>query len=335
MAVLGRRDSRRAASRRLGTLAACALVLGLVASEASASEVSARVAQSTDSVTDYWTQARMDAAKPASELVADTIFPDLQAGLEGVLGGAAAERNPRATAIGNESARKVRTHGKVFLTLGGTDYVCSGTVIRSFIRRLVLTAGHCVHEFGAGFATNFMFVPAYDNGSKPFGEWTARRLATTRQWADGEDLRYDVGIAKIRARSGERLQNVVGGRAIALNRERSQFFQAYGYPATGAFNGEQLYRCDSQYQGTDSGMGQPAPSRIACDMTAGSSGGGWVINDRAVNSVVSYGYECVGVIIPLPCSNPEAGKLFGPYFGDTVADLYKSQRGKKRKRKRR
>ena len=59
-------------------------------------------------------------------------------------------------------------------------------------------------------------------------------------------------------------------------------------------------------------------------MTGGSSGGGWVIKGKNVNSVVSYGYECV---IPLPiCDNSEDGKLFGPYFGDEIKKLYKSQK---------
>ena len=59
-------------------------------------------------------------------------------------------------------------------------------------------------------------------------------------------------------------------------------------------------------------------------MTGGSSGGGWVIDGGKVNSVVSYGYECT---IPLPiCDNPEEGKLFGPYFGDEIKQLYRSQK---------
>jgi hypothetical protein len=57
-------------------------------------------------------------------------------------------------------------------------------------------------------------------------------------------------------------------------------------------------------------------------MTGGSSGGGWVVRERLVNSVVSYGYECTVPVFP--CENPEEGKLFGPYFGDTVKQLYRS-----------
>ena len=83
-----------------------------------------------------------------------------------------------------------------------------------------------------------------------------------------------------------------------------------------------MYRCDSPAQGTDNDQNNPKPTRIDCDMTGGSSGGGWVIGGENVNSVVSYGYECTIPIPPL-CNNPEEGKLFGPYFGDEIKKLYK------------
>jgi V8-like Glu-specific endopeptidase len=35
----------------------------------------------------------------------------------------------------------------------------------------VSTAGHCVNEGPGDFATNWAFVPAYNNGSAPFGTW--------------------------------------------------------------------------------------------------------------------------------------------------------------------
>ena len=39
-------------------------------------------------------------------------------------------------------------------------------------RDLLSTAGHCV--WNGGFLTPFSFVPGYDNGSQPYGEWFAR-----------------------------------------------------------------------------------------------------------------------------------------------------------------
>ena len=54
----------------------------------------------------------------------------------------------------------------MFFTRGGVNYVCSGTATNSTNGDVVTTAGHCVNEGPGAFATNFAFVPAYNNGSR-------------------------------------------------------------------------------------------------------------------------------------------------------------------------
>ena len=83
-----------------------------------------------------------------------------------------------------------RTNGKVFFSDGGSNYVCSGTAVLSGNKSTVWTAGHCVHDGASGFHTNWSFVPAYADGSAPYGEWTARNLLTTSGWANGGDFSY-------------------------------------------------------------------------------------------------------------------------------------------------
>lgn len=279
--------------------------------------------QSSSEVRAYWTPERMKSALPGDSLLSSVAVPTpVDEGL-----GLGIEPSQRATAqrVSNPRSAPFRAHGKVFFTLGFVDYVCSGTSVKSKTKRLVVTAGHCAYSQSDGYARNFMFVPAYDDGNDPYGEWTARRLKAMPQWEANEDLRYDVAFATVRKLRGEKLANVVGKRGITFNRGRDLSFDVFGYPAEGRFDGESMYRCSSPAQGTDNRIkGEPKPTRIDCDMTGGSSGGGWVINDRRVNSVVSYGYDCV--VILLPCNNPEDGKLFGPYFGDAVKQLYRSQK---------
>jgi hypothetical protein len=60
----------------------------------------------------------------------------------------------------------VRTTGKVFFTLGGSDYVCSGSSTTAANRSLVQTAGHCLNEGPGDFVTHFTFVPAYADGAR-------------------------------------------------------------------------------------------------------------------------------------------------------------------------
>ena len=311
---------------RLG-LAAIFMVALALPSAASADAASRAVTQSQAEVRDYWTAERLANAHPASELLAGIPAPNSV--LDGLLGAPEPSRRATATAIPDASVAPYRTHGKVVFTLDGVNYQCSGTVVRAKTRRLVATAGHCVYGFGQ-FATNWMFIPGKEGTAEPYGRWTARRLATTSQWRASEDLRYDVGMVTMRARNRKRLQNVVGARGVAFDKGRSLTFDAFGYPADG-FSGTQLYRCHSAAQGVDSGPA-PAPTRIDCDMTGGSSGGGWVLGDGRVNSVVSYGYECA--ILDLLCQitggNPEEGKLFGPYFGNVVRGLYRSERRRRR-----
>jgi V8-like Glu-specific endopeptidase len=270
-------------------------------------------------VRDYWTPARMRDARPIDNRLEDP---------------AAARRTPAAAAQdsrrtaqpADSSTYPGRTHGKVFFTIPGFgDFLCSGTVVRSGGRNLVLTAGHCVYDdISRQFATNWMFAPGFRDGRKPFGEWVARHLATTAQWRSGGDLRYDVGIAVMhRDPNGRGVQDAVGARAIAFDQPRDQLYRAFGYPAQGRFSGGRLQRCDSPYRGADGDFDPPRPMRIDCDMAGGSSGGGWVADGRLVVSVTSYGYECLPL---LPC--PERDRLFGPYFGPTIEALYHANHGR-------
>ena len=328
-----------------------AAALALPASAGATDVASKTLHQSPADVRAYWTPERMANARPASELLRHVSpealppvpdergkpwsvsgsTPDRHAGAVDDLLGAPSRR---ATRIGDPSQAPFRTHGKVFLTFGGFDYVCSGTVVPAKHKRLVATAGHCAYD--GGFARNWIFVPGKDGGSEPYGRWTAVRLATTSRWANStedanpanDDVRYDVAFAKMRKRNGRRLQKVVGARGIAFSQSRNLLFNAFGYPAQDPYSGSELYLCSSMGEGTDSEVSPPRPTRIDCDMTGGSSGGGWVIGRGRVNSVTSYAYEAV-VDCPLLCEDPDGEKLYGPYFGETIRALYKSQRRKR------
>jgi hypothetical protein len=319
--------------------------------------VSQVVDQSAAEVREYWTRARMRAAEPVElrrapsrtlapgsssverpgepTLVLPTGpgVPETRTGLlDGLVGGGDPQTRAAVDAGANNTAFPQRVHGKVFFTIsGGSDpgnFLCSGTAVRSPSHTLVWTAGHCVNdaEFDGGFATNFEFVPGYRNGQRPFGEWVAQQLFTTSGWQENVNIRFDFGAAVMgRDGDGRGIQDVVGARGIAFNQSRNQTFVAYGYPAVStifrSFNGQLLYTCTSPRIGNDNPTGGtgPQPMEIDCDMTGGSSGGGWVIDGQFVNSVTSYGYEF------------DFNSLFGPYQGTTARNLYQEARGKKLK----
>jgi V8-like Glu-specific endopeptidase len=199
--------------------------------------------------------------------------------------------------------------GKVFFTKGGANYVCSGTVVTSSTRSSVITAGHCVHGGkGGSWVTNWVFVPGYKAGNAPFGVFPASRMTTLRSWISKSDFNYDIaGVVVGRNSAGQKLQNVAGSRGIAFNQSRSQAWRAYGYPAEGKYDGQQLIRCESNY----AGYGIGSTMGIGCDMTGGSSGGGWMIGgDRIINSVNSYKFT------------NQPNMMYGPYFGSAAAAVY-------------
>jgi hypothetical protein len=202
--------------------------------------------------------------------------------------------------------------------------VCSGTVVESNAHSLVWTAGHCVDdsETGGGFATNWIFVPGYEAGSSPFGKWPAKRLDTTPGWRTAANTRADFGAATVaRDADGRGVEDVVGSRPIEFGGPRTTSVAAFGYPAEPTlfeplFDGERLYRCDSAITGSDNPPGNgPETMQIECDMSGGSSGGGWVGPGGAVIGLTSYGYTA------------DINHLYGPYFGADARDLYEQVSG--------
>jgi V8-like Glu-specific endopeptidase len=199
--------------------------------------------------------------------------------------------------------------GKVFFSIGNSNYVCSGTATNSGNGDVVTTAGHCVSDNGT-FVKNFAFVPAYDNNTRPYGTWTARTLFTTTQWKNGEDYDYDAAFAVMNNNaSGQSLTQVVGGYPIAFGQPRGQTMKAYGYPAARPFNGQKLYSCTGTVQQDTFGGSQD--QGLSCNMTGGSSGGGWIQNG-SLSSVTSFGYTAIKNV------------LWGPYFGSVIQAVYNS-----------
>jgi hypothetical protein len=238
-------------------------------------------------VEDYWTEARMKNATPVGVKVKPT---------KGKPGGGTSG----STAISETPQPRF---GKVFFTSGGSNYVCSGTATNSSNGDVVTTAGHSVSDGGV-FVTNFAFVPAYDNGARPYGTWTAQVVLTTNEWKNGENYDYDAGFAVMNENaSNQSLTQVTGGYTAAFNQPKGQTMKAYGYPAARPFNGETLYSCNGVVVADTYGGSQD--QGLACNMTGGSSGGGWIQNG-SLSSVTSFGYTGVKNI------------LWGPYFGSTI-----------------
>jgi V8-like Glu-specific endopeptidase len=242
----------------------------------------------------YWTPARMRSAPPLEGRSADPF--------------ASASFAPVADA----TVPPYAVNGRIFIRQGRNKGYCSGTAINSPSRRLVLTAGHCVNsgplEPGepSVWTRYAEFVPAYTDGTAPFGVFVARRanVYAPKTWVKNANSNFDVGALLTGPNeSGQLVADAVGGGAtIVLDRSRHERFETYGYPG----ESKTLQHCVSPFTGNDRlTYFEPGPPTLGvrCHWLPGASGGGWLIEGGAsIDGLTSYGRD--GDLI----------HTYGPYF---------------------
>lgn len=279
-------------------------------------------------ITDYWTPARMRAARSADAVAPGAVGRSVSApqpvGERRSVAPIPAPDSAAARAVASSiewtsGGTVAWTTGKVFFTRLGYEWVCSGSVVSSANRDMVVTAGHCVHgvidwQGNTGFFENFVFVPAYHNGARPVGTFTARSLHALNKWTSRSDFNYDVGVALMNPLNGRDVADTVGAQGITFNEPRNTFMYAFGFPSGPPFDGERLIACASTvFPDT---IGGTQSQGMTCDMTPGSSGGPWFFQFDAarglgyVNSVNSFLYT----------NHPNM--MWGPYFGSAIESLY-------------
>lgn len=271
-----------------------------------------------ESTTRPWSAAEMRTALPLNQ--------PRQTGFLGIVTGDRASISATspvgAQPLTGERERPLSAHGRIFFQKVGSDdlYSCSGTVVQSRKRNLILTAGHCVYDLGtASFNERITFVPAYRDGQAPFGQFPAELRYTTSGWINGSGPGHDIGAIAVAAP----VQDRVGGRPIDFDfnpRSKSRL-TVFGYPAlpSPTYNGETPVVCDAIYvRGINTGT-PPSLAASPCDMQQGSSGGGWINSAGYLVSVVSHGY-CQSE--PKTC-----GTIFGPRLGENAAKIYRRAGG--------
>ncbi|BFU46287.1 hypothetical protein [Krasilnikovia sp. MM14-A1004] len=256
----------------------------------------------------YWTPARMAAAVDLDLRAPDATGPS-PAAPQGKPGSIVPIHPSRGLSALNQSI----VVGKVYVTVPGGTGQCSASALSSGKRRLVLTAGHCVHAgAGGGWYSNFIFVPGFRQGTEPVGRFVAGNLTARTAWVSSSNSDEDMAIA-IMNNGGiynAKVVDTVGGMGLRWNWGYQVAVTILGYPATGGFPGDVQYFC----QGT-TWNGHNQQVRAWCNMTQGSSGGPWLqeYNDQTglgySNSVVSHRHD-----------NPD--QMDGPYFDDDIKSLY-------------
>ena len=184
--------------------------------------------------------------------------------------------------ISNTALWKIYPHiwvGRLsFTTPSGTTY-CSGTSISN---NIMLTAAHCLYDSTNNrWYSNWVFTPAYRNGSAPYGTFPATTCRVLTAWVNLTGTftingwtKYDVGVCNMGTNSaGTTLNNAVGWMGRQWNWPYVRHFHTLGYPFRDyndvaiASAGAYLYACvaESFQQTTDTrGMG--------CGVSRGMSG---------------------------------------------------------------
>jgi V8-like Glu-specific endopeptidase len=281
-----------------------------------------------DRIVAYWTPARLASAIPRDFVKAGGKFePKARPSKPPGGGGGGAVTGASWTGGGDIVARS----GKVFFRMSGVRYQCSGSVASDTrgSYSLVLTAAHCAYdEVEREFATEWMFIPAYDANptesctQAAYGCWTARGLVVHNGYATAggfntqatvHDFAFAVvGPGQVRSGVNTQLDLAVGSYPVSTSGvSAGNKLYAFGYPAAQKYKGKDLVYCagnvfNDQYN-DDKTWG------MSCNMTGGSSGGPWLSGfegpNPALSSLNSYGYQGLS-------------NMYGPKFNSTTGAVY-------------
>ncbi len=208
------------------------------------------------------------------------------------------------------------TAGKIFFSNNSGTYTCSGDAVNSGNRSIVATAGHCVVDANTGEVyQNWVFIPGYQNGSRPFGTFTASSLHWMSQRIGNPDPTWDAAFATVSPVNGRSLVDTVGGEGIGFDQGPGQYVYSFGYGgSTTEGNGERLNWCAGN-EVFEAGHPGGGIWGIDCIQTGGSSGGAFLQNfDTATGVGMQIGNISVS----------GSGREWHPYYGWEAHDAYNS-----------
>ena len=208
--------------------------------------------------------------------------------------------------------------GKIVYTAGGSSYSCSGTLLESRSRRIVLTAAHCLRYRGV-WSSRIRFLPGFDRGSTPYGTWGWKTAWITTGWARSSgpwsegNVNFDLGLIVLSQRLGDRIDGI----EFQSFPQRKGQTRILGYPA-GSLAGRELRMCQtSTWAGPAFSFGLPGPTGMAgyCDMAGGSSGGPWLSTYNNPNNpdepnLILDGVTSTGLVGADVFSSPYLGSQF-------------------------
>ncbi|MHB9860290.1 trypsin-like serine peptidase [Streptomyces sp. YIM S03343] len=232
----------------------------------------------------YWTANRMDRAVPVDAAPVPVDHAPVPAATRHGISAqrAASHRPPPSGTPEPEHFAGHKTVGTFFFDgtpLGGPRTYCTGSVVHTAAKDIVLTAGHC----GTGLqrATHRIFVPMYRNGKsaaqQPYGVFPVTQLYLDARYSQNtkaatSDL--DLAFAQVDANSRGEVEAVTGALTFTPTSSYHHKVTVIGYPGADNVNpGHVPVRCPvstSQLPGF-------RQLRMTCKgFYGGVSGGPWI-----------------------------------------------------------
>lgn len=292
-----------------------ALCLGATASPSTASQANRSVGGESAISRSFWTPARLKEA----------------ARVEPTLGGGFVRREARPSA---SRLRHMPVNdldpaiGRIFFRSGRYVASCSGSVISTPSRQVVLTAAHCLKSERT-WSRKMVFIPAYRNGVAPYGRYFARDLWIPTRFAKDSSLRmanFDLGAMVMQLDGkGRPVGDVTGALDYQTFPERVGRTHIIGYPGDYR-DGEFARECDARtWAGDRRSFRLPGPVGMAasCDLGPGSSGGPWLSEYETDD-----GLETELVVDGVSSTTKGGRVLTSAYFGRELKNLLWSAENK-------
>ncbi len=129
----------------------------------------------------------------------------------------------------------------------GDTTTCTGMMVGE---KFVLTAAHCVYTHQPAYCPtgetacwvdDIEAVPAYQDGSEPYGESGYQTILTWTDWTDSQSSDFDLAAIQLRYPIGVS----IGWLGVGFNTDNSYFtsnlFSSTAYPEESPYDGERMY----------------------------------------------------------------------------------------------
>lgn len=220
---------------------------------------------------EYWTPQRMEEAIAATEGDRPTAT--------------SRESNDRPTRAPSVVTAPPSVGRLFFTNTNGEDRVCTASVVDSATENIIITAAHCVYTRLTGWNSNIVFVPAYNNGQRPYGSWRSLGKVASTGFTQQNNNKYDQAFVKVENVNGATIQDTVGSNSMA-------------YDAGFIHTGVTFLGYPSQYNGVSNGIARYCiantvrryatsdDAQLGCALGGGASGGPWYTTVNATTGTI-------------------------------------------------